>query len=166
MYLRTGDPAWRRKSDDSFERMVRLEARDGNMAFWGARRDASRAQRTKDPADGRIADASWARAQEALPRSAAVLYEKGLDEVRRGLKDRAAASFADAVALEPAFARAWLNLGNLLRERGQRQAGLAAYRQALWADREWRRAPLAPVERDLVTLPDEARHFAERQIAR
>jgi len=165
MYLRTGDPTWRARSDASFERMTSLEPLDGKLAFLRAQRDSARALKTGDRADLKKAMGAWKDAREACPRSASVRYEEGVFNIRLGSRDRAATAFADAVALEPAFARAWLNLGNVLKERGQRDAARAAYRQALRAGKAWVNAPLAPIERDLVDLPPEARRHAEKETA-
>ena len=81
-------------------------------------------------------------------------------------KDLALAAFQNAVELEPFFSRAWVNLGNLLDEKGERLAAVQAYRQALEATEKWKDAPLARPEKDLVELSPETVEFVRAELER
>jgi len=82
---------------------------------------------------------SSAAAAAPPPRSVADLPPERLNDLgvmleRRGMLDRAEKHYRMAVARKPDFARAWVNLGNVLRQQKRDDEAADSYRRAMAAD--------------------------------
>jgi tetratricopeptide (TPR) repeat protein len=74
-----------------------------------------------------------APADEPTPETAYACFEAGVDEADDARAERL---FERALALDPALAAAWTNLGNIHERRGERGAARSAYEKALALDPE------------------------------
>jgi protein O-GlcNAc transferase len=63
--------------------------------------------------------------------AAIAAYRLGVDAARAGDLERAEAHYRQALAAEPAFPEAWMNLGNVLAARSRREEAIDCYHRAL-----------------------------------
>lgn len=100
---------------------------------------------------------------DAYPGEATAHNKRGVCLAHLGRLDEAAAAFAQATSLDPAFAPAWSNLGNVKYEQGAYQEAEAAYLRALQADPQYALAHrnLAAALRRLGRVDEAVRHMKE-----
>jgi tetratricopeptide (TPR) repeat protein len=72
----------------------------------------------------------------ATPESPVLLYNLAVEEANRGDLQQAMTNYRHAIAINPHYASALLNLGNLLRREGQNSEAVATYQQLLRLDPE------------------------------
>jgi tetratricopeptide (TPR) repeat protein len=77
-----------------------------------------------------------APANDPLPETAFACFLAGVEALDGADDARAERLFQRALALDPALAAAWTNLGNVHERRGERGAARAAYEKALGLDPE------------------------------
>jgi tetratricopeptide (TPR) repeat protein len=154
LYLATGDTTWRRKADEALARAMDLERAGGEGAWDKARLLTARALRDRSGESFRAAVQAWDGAAKALPYSAFLQSEEGTFFLQTGQKEGALQCFQKAVDLEPNDAGAWVNVGNLRRERGEEKGAKEACRRAWEIYNQWKGAEgISPLEKQLVDLP-------------
>ena len=104
----------------------------------------------------RALDQGVSRPEEVHLNRAAILA----DHLQRG--DEAQAELDAALAINPDYAPAWLNLGNLHEDRGRREEAAAAYRRALAADPENLLAVARLADVSAIEGPEDSRLLALR----
>ncbi|MDD3517033.1 MAG: tetratricopeptide repeat protein, partial [Chromatiales bacterium] len=102
--------------------------------FADAHNNLGNALRRKDDDVG--AEASYRKAIAVDPRHADAHWNLGCLLNARGVSQEVATLFRRVVELDPRHAAAWYNLGSVETDLGRREAGLAAYRQAIACDHE------------------------------
>ncbi|HYP70525.1 MAG TPA: tetratricopeptide repeat protein [Variovorax sp.] len=118
--VRLGRPA---EALEAAERVLRIEPRNADAWFHGAEALAQ---------GGRLEEALKAFGNAAtLNKAAMPWYRHGqvLQDLERD--DEALQSYEHAIAADPAFAPAWTNKGNILRERSRLAEAAEAFRQAI-----------------------------------
>jgi len=155
LYLATGDPNWRQKTDEGLNRMLALEPLRGEWLWDKARLLSERVAKEGTAESAQAALDAWHQADVALPDSAFLKYEEGVYFFKIHDLNDSAQCFRRAVDLEPRYAVAWMNLGMVLKAEGQKEEAREDLRQAAALMEEWRGKNLDPVERPMVDVPDE-----------
>jgi tetratricopeptide (TPR) repeat protein len=165
LYLATGDPAWKSRSDDAFDSVLALESADGQWTLKKARRCSARFNRKPDLDSAQAAETAWSQALLVLPLDAFAYFEEGLflnQESRwqgkaawGGRPQRAMLDFQKAAELEPNYASAWVNLGYCQKENpATRAQAKASFERALAVYERWKDADrVDPLEKEMVWLP-------------
>ena len=166
LFLVTKDPDWARRSDEAFVKVLALEQADGQWRFEDARRLTGRLALDSSPAAIQAAQEAWGKAKEAMPFNALIRYEEGIFLIHRNDKRGALLDFQKAVELEPNYAAAWVNLGLLLKEKGDKSQAHSAFQTALGVYNQWKDAPrISELEREMVSLPPATVAFLEKEAA-
>lgn len=164
LFTATRDPNWARRSDEAFERVLALEQADGQWRFEKAQRLTGRLVFDSSPGAIQAAQAAWKEAEQAMPFNALIRYEEGLFLIHRGDKEGALSDFQRASELEPNYAAAWVNLGLLLKEKGEKIQAHLAFQTALSVYNQWKDAQrISDLEKEMVDLPLTTVEFLRKQ---
>jgi tetratricopeptide (TPR) repeat protein len=155
LYLATGDPNWKQKSDDTLARILTLEPTQGDWYWKKAGLLSERANKEKTPASMTAAGQAWREAESQLPYSAYLRYEEGMFFLQSGQKEEAVLSLQKAVELEPNYAVAWAKLGFLLKMTGSQDQARQAFQQALQIHEAWKDKSIDPPEKPMLAIPDD-----------
>ena len=155
LYLATGDPNWKQKSDDTMAKILDLEPTQGDWYWKKAGLLAERANKEKTPASMTVAGQDWREAESQLPYSAYLRYEEGMFFLQSGQKEEAVSSLQKAVELEPNYAVAWAKLGFLLKMEGNQDQARQAFQQALQVHEAWKDKSIDPPEKPMLAIPDD-----------
>lgn len=167
LFLATKDTDWARRADEAFERVWILEQTDGQWKLENARRLTHRLDSLATPSAVQTAQKAWKEAEQAMPFNALVLFEEGLFHLASGDKASALSDFQKAVELEPNYAAAWVNLGLLLKEKGEKAQAHSAFQTALGVFDQWKDAQrISGLEKDMVSLPPATVTFLRKEASR
>lgn len=155
LYMATGDPLWKTRADEGFQRVLEMEPTDGGFVLAVARKDAARVGLERSPEAYRKACDSFAAAEKALPFSAEVRRNEGDFAESQGDFDGAFRSYRAALDLEPNDASTWVALGDLASRRNDPVEARFAYDQALKIHATWVDQEIAPDEREMAVLKPE-----------
>ncbi|HEY5039126.1 MAG TPA: O-antigen ligase family protein [bacterium] len=167
LYLATGDTTWERKSDVTFENVLDLEKADGQRAFEKAERLTFRLGMDKGPAALEKTRGAWDETKNRLPFNGLVREEEGVFFLKEGEKDKALQDFQKAGELEPNYALAWVNAGNLLKEKGDNVEARQFFVKALEVYNQWKDAErIDLLEKQMVYLSPEVLVFLKKETSK
>lgn len=169
LFLTTGDETWKERADQTWDRILELEASDGSLKFEKAESLTRRAAFLPSGENVTAAQRAWDEADQALPFDAfvkfeeATFYYRGVQEKGgiwdlRGLDNgtRAFTCFRQAANLEPNFAQAWYFMGLCHRGMGDDRACRDDWAKSFAAYDHFKAARrIDPLEQLLVSLSPE-----------
>jgi hypothetical protein len=155
LYLATGDPNWKQKSDETLEKILKMEPTQGDWYWKKAGLLSGRAIKEGTPASAITATQAWREAESQLPFSAFLRYEEGMFFLQTGKKQDSILSLQKAVELEPNYAVAWAKLGFLLKMEGFKDQARQAFQEAFRVHEAWKDKPIDPPEEPMLSIPDD-----------
>ncbi len=155
LYLATGDPNWKQKSDEAMAGILEREPTQGEWYWRKAGLLSGRASREKTLASVASAVQAWREAENQLPYSAYLRYAEGMFFLGIGQLNEAVSSLQKAVELEPNYAVAWAKLGFLLKMEGNQGRARQAFQQALQVHETWKDRQLDAPEKPMLAIPDD-----------
>jgi hypothetical protein len=163
LYLATGDPNWKQKSDETMEKILEMEPAQGDWYWKKAGLLSGRAIKEGTPASAEAATQAWREAERQRPFSAFLRYEEGMFFLRMGEKQDSTLSLQKAVELEPNYAVAWAKLGFLLKMQGLPDQARQAFQEALRVHEAWKDKPIDPPEEPMLAIPDDVMDQIRRE---
>jgi O-antigen ligase len=156
LYATTKDPVWMRKADEAYERILGLEKAEGQWRLFKAEKLTERLGVDANPMALERTDKAWAEAAAALPLNAFLNFERGTFFLREYNQEAALLEFQKSVEKEPNYAAAWVNVGFLLKQRGDGAGSRQAFQKALEVHGQWKNAErIDDLERQMVFLSPE-----------
>jgi O-antigen ligase len=155
LYLATGDPNWKQKSDETMEKILQMEPTQGDWYWKKAGLLSGRAVKDGTAVSAQAATQAWREAEGRLPFSAFLRYEEGMFFLQMGQKQDSIFSLQKAVELEPNYAVAWAKLGFLLKMQGLGDQARQAFREAYQIHEAWKDKPIDPQEKPMLAIPDD-----------
>jgi hypothetical protein len=164
-YRQTRDGNRKKGSDEAFDQALDLEKVEGRFVFEKAQRLTRRLEIANAPGDIQKAREAWIQARAALPLNAFVFFQEGWFFLGQKEKDGALADFQKVTELEPNYAKAWVNLGNLLQEKRELKEARADHLKALEVYNRWKDADrIDPIEKEMVSLPPPVLTFLQKEV--
>ncbi len=165
-YSAPGYPAWKKLSDETFDRALELEQTDGQIRLNKAERLMRRLDYFSSESsqeDLQKTEDALKEAQSTMPFNAFVRQDESFF-YGFGQVDKAIACQQKAVELEPNYAEAWERLGWLLYASHRYKEADEDFRKALEVYDRWKNEErIGDVEKKLVSLPPMEAELLEKE---